>query len=227
MKDLVVIVGVIILLLGVAVAGYGQTYVITTTDQKSLTLFDYVISVHGGDYRVSSYEIQSGLTVNGSLTVTPKGLELLGFYVLDSKNYDLWLKGRAQRYIIYMHNHIVSQSFSFKTNLTDKYYFIFDNHRETKTRYVKFKLVTLWTESHTQHPYQWLVTPGIALATAGLVTLIFGLVLLKYKRPTRPPPYAKPTPPVPSIPPKKFCIFCGAEVPEYALVCEKCGKKQE
>jgi uncharacterized protein with PQ loop repeat len=40
------------------------------------------------------------------------------------------------------------------------------------------------------------------------------------------PQVSQPSSPLP-LPPKQFCVFCGKELPQDALFCEYCGKKQK
>jgi len=176
-------VGVVLLIAGASLAYY---YLLPTTSavsspvKKSETLYDDTFTVEGDDYDAQSYSIPANRTISGNFLVSEGHRELTYFAVLDKHNYDEhWHGGRGvPEYIIYKEN-IIKYSFSFTTNATDKYYFIFDNKR-TMDRDVEFKLTSTWTEVETTYKVSYNLTmayAGGAVAAVGLVSIHVGVVM--------------------------------------------------
>jgi len=176
-------VGVVLLIAGASLAYY---YLLPTTSavsspvKKSETLYDDTFTVEGDDYEAQSYSIPANRTISGNFLVSEGHRELTYFAVLDKHNYDEhWHGGRGvPEYIIYKEN-IIKYSFSFTTNATDKYYFIFDNKR-TMDRDVEFKLTSTWTEVETTYKVSYNLTmayAGGAVAAVGLVSIHVGVVM--------------------------------------------------
>ena len=176
-------VGVVLLIAGTGLAYY---YLLPTTSavsspvKKSETLYDDTFTVEGDDYDAQSYSIPANRTISGNFLVSEGHRELTYFAVLDKHNYDEhWHGGRGvPEYIIYKEN-IIKYSFSFTTNATDKYYFIFDNKR-TMDRDVEFKLTSTWTEVETTYKVSYNLTmayAGGAVAAVGLVSIHVGVVM--------------------------------------------------
>jgi len=176
-------VGVVLLIAG---AGLAYHYLLPTTSavsspvKKSETLYDDTFTVEGDDYEAQSYSIPANRTISGNFLVSEGHRELTYFAVLDKHNYDEhWHGGHGvPEYIIYKED-IIKYSFSFTTNTTDKYYFIFDNKR-TMDRDVEFKLTSTWTEVETTYKVSYNLTmayAGGAVAAVGLVSIHVGVVM--------------------------------------------------
>jgi hypothetical protein len=68
-----------------------------------------------------------------------------------------------------------------------------------------------------------LTLPGLGIALVGLVVLVFGLIRKSAVKVV--PQYAPPpTPMGPAA--TKYCISCGAQIPDQAKHCSKCGASQ-
>ena len=171
------VIGVVLLIAGAGLAYY---YLLPTTTpvsspvEKSETLYDDTFTVEGNDYVVKSYSIPANRTISGNFLVSEGHRELTYFAAMDRHNYDEhWHGGHGvPEYIIYKEN-IIKYSFSFTTNATDKYYFIFNNKR-TMDRDVEFKLTSTWTEVETTYN----VSYNLTMAYAGGAVAAIGLVLI-------------------------------------------------
>jgi hypothetical protein len=92
-----------------------------------------------------------------------------------------------------------------------------------------------WSTDNSQ-PY--MILGGVGAIVVVVIMLAF--ILMRRRRaptptptyqalqPAVPPPAAAmPSPPLAQAPAGKFCINCGASLPEHATFCKKCGTKQE
>jgi len=211
--------GIILLLAGIVLVTYGPQAVLTasqTPTKKAETLYDSMLTVEADDYKIMSFVIPANRTVEGSFLVGKGTKELKAFYVIDKHNYeDHWVGGRGTiQYIVYVERP-TKYSFSFKTNASDKYYFIFSNRHFYSDKDVKFTLSTYWTETQVQYQTQYNYIPfyaGIASAAIGFILVIAGCAIFlrsKFRLMA------------------KKCPKCGVENPRDSEFCQACGAKFE
>jgi len=175
------VLGLVVVVASLALVIYGlhgslASYQVTKA--KTKTLYDNTLTVSSGDYEVKSFSIPADRMVRGDFTAEK---ELAGFYVLNSASYNQWKgTGEPNTYIIHLKNP-GNYSFSFKTNDTDTYYFLFDNRHLQSDKDVTFRLVIQWTEVETQYQPNFmyaLIYIGIALMAVGGALAGAGSVLL-------------------------------------------------
>jgi len=218
-RFLLPIIGIVLLLAGIIMIVYGQQAVVIpsqTSAEKAETLYDSTLTVEADDYETMSFTIPANRTVEGSFLVGKGTKELKAFYVIDKHNYeDHWVGGRGTiEYIIYVERP-TKYSFSFKTNASDKYYFIFSNRHFYSDKDVKFTLSTHWIETQVQYQTQYSYIPfyaGIASAAIGFILLVVGCAVFlrgRFRLMTR------------------KCPKCGAENPKDSEFCQSCGAKFE
>jgi hypothetical protein len=180
---ILLVVGVVLLITGASLAYYyllPTTTAVSSPVQKSETLYDDTFTIEGSDYVVKSYSIPANRTISGNLLVSDGHRELTYFAIMDKHNYDEhWHGGHGvPEYIIYKEN-VIKYSFSFTTNATDKYYFIFNNKR-VMDRDVEFKLTSTWTEVETTYKVSYnlpMAYAGVAVAVAGLGLIHVGVFM--------------------------------------------------
>ncbi|MBS7643847.1 hypothetical protein KEJ26_04670 [Candidatus Bathyarchaeota archaeon] len=181
--SILLVVGVVLLIMGAGLAYYyllPTTTPVSTPIQKSETLYDDTFTVESNDYVVKSYSIPANRIISGNFLVSKGHRDLAYFAVMDKHNYDEhWHGGRGvPEYIIYKEN-VIKYSFSFTTNATDKYYFIFNN-KGVMDRDVEFKLTSTWTEVETTYKVSYnlpMAYAGGALAVVGLGLIHVGMFM--------------------------------------------------
>jgi len=178
------VIGVVLLIAGAGLAYY---YLLPTTSavsnpvKKSETLYNDTFTVDIEDDEVKSYSIPTGRTISGNFLVSEGTHDLYYFAVIDKHNYDEhWHGGHGTpEYIIYKER-VTKYSFSFTTNATDKYYFIFVNKHAGTERDVEFELTSTWTDVETTYNVSYNLTmayAGGAVAAVGLVLIHVGVVM--------------------------------------------------
>jgi hypothetical protein len=178
------VVGIILLIAGAGLAYYylsPTTSAVSSPVKKSETLYNDTFTVDIEDNEVKSYSIPANRTISGNFLVSKGTHDLYYFAVIDKQNYDEhWHGGRGiTQYIVYKER-VTKYTFSFTTNATDKYYFIFVNKHAGTERDVEFTLTSAWTEVETTYNVSYnlkMAYAGGAVATVGLVLIHVGVVM--------------------------------------------------
>jgi len=200
----IVVVGIVVLVVGIALIAYGLMPVVTTTQVsqgKTSALYDNTFTVDGEDYEAKSFAIDANRTVEGEVTASKP----IDFFVMDSISYDNWKSDQGTvEYIVSVRTTAEQKiKFSFNTAKSDTYYFVFDASDFVSDRDVIFKLNTEWTEMTTQQSTSYNLIPiyiGVALAVVGGAITVAGVLLKPKVSPAPPTP-----PPTPSAPVQVTC----------------------
>jgi hypothetical protein len=205
MKLPIVVVGIIILVAGIALIAYGSMAVVTTTQvpqEKTATLYDNKFTIEGGasketlENEAKSFTIDANRTVDGEITASKS----IDFFVMDSISYDNWKSNTGTiEYIVSVRTTAGQKfKFSFNTAKSDTYHFVFDASDFPNDRDVTFKLNTTWTEITTQQSTSFDLRPiylGVALAVIGGAIAVAGFLLKPKALPAPTPTPSTPTPP--------------------------------
>jgi hypothetical protein len=130
-----------------------------------------------GDVTYRNYSLPSGVSVFGTLDVTQAPTNSssdIQFLVFDSTNYQNWAAGQQSSFIFSGDEHGHS-NFTFNTNHSGVYYFVFDDRaslfKKFVTLSVSYNEVTTSRQPDPRVPYF-----GWGLNAVGLILLVYGLV---------------------------------------------------
>jgi hypothetical protein len=205
MRKSIFAIGIAILLIGVGLCFYPQQVTTITPSTKTMTVVDYnqtykhqYLSYAGPD----EWREDIGWCENGyRISITLKATTDVQLAILHGGD-KLYKKTDPTQNIIFdvtdSGKYYVEVAY-FGSGSTSFDITILVTHTETKTEYA--------TVTSTVYPFQ---LPGVATTAAGATIAIVGILL-------------KPT----SMPPKKFCIRCGKDVPPGVTFCPHCGQKVE
>jgi hypothetical protein len=174
-RRFIIVVGVIILLIGLALIWLGPTAETKSLPEKTASLQrDYV--VEGNRFLVKSFEFNPGV-VEGKFTAN-KPLE--GFYILDEENYQIWRSSEKDAKFILETENVEEYAFNLTITKAGTYRFIFDNRDHESEREISFQYTARWRETSTEQ--NWIpVYTGVALLMVGGGLVAFAIIKLRSK----------------------------------------------
>jgi len=130
-----------------------------------------------GDVTDRPYSLPAGVSVFGTLDVTQAPTNSssdVQFLVFDNTNYQNWAAGQQSTFI-FSGDQQGSSNFTFTTNNSGVYHFVFDNRASLFKKYVTLSV------SYNEVSTSWRPDPrvpyvGWGLSVVGLIILVYGLV---------------------------------------------------
>jgi len=130
-----------------------------------------------GDVADRPYSLPAGVSVFGALGVTQAPTNRssdVQFLVFDNTGYQNWAAGQQSNFI-FSGDQQGNSNFTFHTNNSGVYHFVFDNRASLFKKYVT--LSVSYNEVSTSHqPDTRVPYVGWGLSTVGLIFLVYGLV---------------------------------------------------
>lgn len=205
MKSSIAIIGIVILIIGFAVAGYGMAYpntqtntITVTSTQSIIRPANRVISANGF-WAMGAPNLQQGLKITYTVAVSNYTASdgPLFVYVLNESSFVAW-GGCAPCAMTNQQNQSISQtsssSFSWTVPAAGSYYFVVDASYYNASAAASFSA----THTTTSSSQSTQTTANTSLDYAGVIVAIVGAIVLgiglvtgsptKKKQPETPPP---------------------------------------
>jgi hypothetical protein len=197
MKKLVAIVGVVVLLIGIAVLAYGFANPVTTqTTRTTSTMVSVVPQTSrsidaGGIWSPGAVNLQQGEVVTGSFAVTDYASSAgpVFVYIQDEQQFRAWF-GCSPCTSPSDGNYTASstsQSFTWTVPQTGAYYFVVDALSYGKSASTTFKAdgaIPTTVTDVTVSPNMPVLEAGVGLMVLGAIVLAAGIVMTESKRPS-------------------------------------------
>jgi hypothetical protein len=130
-----------------------------------------------GDVTDRPYSLPAGVSVFGTLDVTQAPTNSssdVQFLVFDNTNYQNWVAGQQSSFL-FSGDEQGHSNFTFNTNNSGVYHFVFDNRASLFKKYVTLS-VSYNGVSTSQQPDPRVPYVGWGLSAVGLIILVYGLV---------------------------------------------------
>jgi len=168
--------GIVLLVLGVlSITLLGQ-YVTMEVQRTQRQDLEPHVEFLVGDTAERSYTLPANVQVFGTIVATQVPLNQSGeihFIVLDNENHQKWIAG-GQADFIYSTDNQGQFNYTFTTNKSGVYYFLFDNRASLYKKYVTLSVA--YNEVLTSRVPDTRVEPiGWGLIIAGALVLAYGL----------------------------------------------------
>jgi hypothetical protein len=169
--------GAAMLIIGILLLTVLGQYVTVTVQNTERQNVDPQVAFMVGDVTDRSYSLPSGVSAFGSVGVTQAPTNQTSdvrFTIFDAQNYQLWSSG-AQANSIYSTTGQGQFNYTFTTQKSGIYHFVFDNRASVFKKYVVFSLaydeIVTGQESDARIPLlAWgLAAAGGLLAVVGMI----------------------------------------------------------
>jgi hypothetical protein len=190
----------------------GQFGLISHVPTQTTLIAPTLISVAATNHSQLSIDLQSGVQVQGALSVS--GARDIAFYVMSESSFLDWRAGRPTT-IILAKPATSTYNFTLTLASTGTYYFVFDNQESSRVSVV-FSLGSVRDETVPSPLIDFL---GPELVLIGIVFAIVGARTGKKK--------AEAAEEETTLEAIWRCKFCGSRNPYAEMFCKKCGRAKE
>ena len=171
------LIGAILLVAGILLLTVVGPYITVQVQVVQRHTVDSHVEFLVGDVTDRPYSLPAGVSVFGTLDVTQAPTNSssdVQFLVFDNTNYQNWASGQQSTFL-FSGDQQGNSNFTFNTNNSGVYHFVFDNRASLFKKFVTFS-VSYNEVSTSRQPDPRVPYIGWGLSVVGLIILAYGLV---------------------------------------------------